>query len=86
LHELAIFRITFSPLYKVYRLCLQAMLFLGGAVVNFKLRLVLIKEEWDITCLLTFDFLAPFQMHCAEFVKPENFRVTKIGLWGIALD
>jgi len=44
LHELAIFRITFSPLYKVYRLCLQAMLFLGGAVVNIKLRLVFNKR------------------------------------------
>jgi hypothetical protein len=83
---LAIFRLTFSPLDKVYRLCLQAMLFLGGAVVNFKLRLVLIKEEWDITCLSTFDFLVPFLMQYTEFVSLENFRVTKIGLWGTGLD
>jgi hypothetical protein len=47
--------------------------FLGGAVVNIKLRLVLIKEEWDITCLLTLEFLAPFLMQYAQFVRPENF-------------
>ena len=86
MHELAIFRITFSSLCKVYRLCLQAMLFLGGVVVNIKLRLALIKEEWNITCLLTFDFLAPFQIQYAEFVRLENFRVAKIGLWGTELD
>ena len=54
--------------------------------MNVKLRLVLIKEGWDITCLLTFDFSAPFLMQCAECVRLENIRVTKICLWGTGLD
>ena len=54
--------------------------------MNIKLRLILIKEGWGITCLLTFDFLTPFLMQCAECVRLETLRVTQICLWGTGVD